>query len=103
MQDEMKALQEILSDFDKSAEKFTEYDAVSAIERYIRTKGDSWQIPTEFSWEKMAFEFRGNRSDDANEWGTYYGPMMSGPTSDGQYFEYPSIKELTPEHHCLLE
>ena len=97
MQDEMKALQEILSGFDKSAEKFTEYDVVSAIERYIRTKGDSWQIPTEFSWEKMAFEFRANRSDDANEWGTYYSPMVSGTTNDGEYFEYPSIKEMTPD------
>ena len=97
MQDEMKALQEILSDFDKSAEKFTEYDVVSAIERYIRTKGDSWQIPRECSWEKMAFEFRENRPDEANEWGTYYGPMMSGPTVDGQYFEYPSIRKLTPD------
>ena len=88
---------EIFGAFDNSTEKFTEYDVVSAIQRYIRTRGDSWQIPTEFSWEKMAFDFRENRSDDANEWGTYYGPMQSGTTDDGEYFEYPSIGEITPD------
>ena len=88
---------EVFDAFDNSTEKFTEYEVVSAIQRYIRTRGDSWQIPTEFSWEKMAFDFRENRSGDANEWGTYYGPMLSGTTDDGEYFEYPSIREITPD------
>ena len=97
MPSEEMDVDEILSAFDSSTENFTEYDVVSAIQRYIRTGGDSWQIPIEFSWEKMAFEFRANRSDDANEWGTYYGPMMSSTTNDGEYFESPSIKEITPD------
>lgn len=97
MRGESNAVNEILSVFDNSTEKFTEYDVVTAFEGHIRAKGDFWQIPTELSWEKMAFEFWRNRSDEANEWGTYYGPMMSGPTGDGQYFEYPSIRKLTPD------
>ncbi|MCY3545039.1 MAG: DUF4209 domain-containing protein [Chloroflexi bacterium] len=97
MSDDIKPIEEILSVFENSTEKFMEYDVARAIESEIGNVSDPQSVPNEYTWEKMAFEFCEDYPDVDTGWGTYYGPMMSGPTGDGQYFEYPSIRKLTPD------
>ena len=82
----------VLDDFDSRTETFAEYDVVSALSRIVRGEVTTQSLPEEYSWELMAFEFRENHPDKANEWGTYY-----GPAEDGTYFEYPSIGRISPE------
>ena len=97
MSDDIKPIAEILSVFENSTEKFKEYDVVKAIESEICNVNDPQSILNEYTWEKIAFEFCEDYPDVDTGWGTYYGPMMSGSTGDGQYSEYPSIRQLTSD------
>jgi len=48
-------------------------------------------------WEQRAFNFIENYSGNKFGWGTYFGPMFIFPNEEGNWIEYPSIQEITPE------
>ena len=97
MSGETRAVDEILSAFDKSAKKLVEYEIASAVEGHLKEEYNTGSVPNEFLWEKIAFEFCENYRDDKTGWGTYYGPMIVWNEEDGTASEYPSIRKLTPE------
>ena len=47
--------------------------------------------------EQMAFGFAGSNSEDKYGWGTFYGPRAVMQGEDGQFYEVPSVKLVTPE------
>lgn len=89
----MNSLQDILAIYDNPEKKGFEYydvnDAIKQLPEEV-VKSDAAQ------YEMLAMLFSEGSSD---EWGTYYGPMLTGKAQDGTPVYFPDRKSLTP--NCM--
>lgn len=89
----MNSLQDILAIYDNPEEKGFEYydvnDAIKQLPEEV-VKSDAAQ------YEMLAMLFSEGSSD---EWGTYFGPMLTGKAQDGTPVYFPDRKSLTP--NCI--
>ncbi len=90
-------LRETFAQFESGSEQFSEHDVSAAVNKIRREiEADGREITPELQAESMAFDFCEDYRDDKTGWGTYYGPMMVSHR-DGDVYESPSIKAVTPE------
>lgn len=79
------ALEQLLQELDNSSEKMSEHLIVDRIKSVIKDD-NSFEAKAEL----MAFMFCENKHSQ-NDWGTYFGPMMSGVYENGEPFNNPCI------------
>lgn len=87
-----KNLQDILNLYDDvNRKKFYDFEI----------RGSLSELPIEeqqldaYKFELLAFSLVGNGND--NDWGTYYGPMLTGKKEDGTPAYMPPIESITNE------
>ncbi len=90
------SIEAIIQKFDATTTPYDEFD----ISREVGVARAALQTPTEEeqlgAWsEVLAFALSGRHGD--SPWGTYFGPMGSGETADGNTVYFPSIKETPAE------
>ena len=90
--EDMKTLKDILNLYDNvNRKKFNDYEI----------RGSLSELPFEeqqqdaYKFELLAFSLVGNGND--NDWGTYYGPMLTGKKEDGTPAYMPPIESITNE------
>jgi hypothetical protein len=90
------SIEAIIQKFDATTTPFDEFAVsgeVGAARAALQTPTDEEQLG---AWsEVLAFALAGRHYD--SPWGTYFGPMSSGETSDGKTVYFPSIAGTPPE------
>jgi len=106
-------LGKILSRFEVRTDPFDEHEVSEAV-RKARAKQDTSDLPLDWLAEAMAFGFSERPPTREEGWGTYFGPVFSEASKDGERDEWPSLDAVTPDmldywavraretHHAIL-
>ena len=86
---------EVISRFDSSNAPISEAQICDVL-RSIRQQLEQTDITSRIWMEEMTFLFSESGRRGESQWGTYFGPFITGTNETGQY-ESPSIKQVTPE------
>lgn len=94
MADARQLLAEALAMLD-AASTLEHYEVDKALEPAGKAAKKSGERVDELRFEFIAVYLA--LYDEPNVWGTYYGPEMSGIDNDGNRFDMPPLKSITPE------
>lgn len=82
-------IKDILDKYDVADKKrFYDHDVTSDLSQLP----DEEKVKVEFRYEILAFALVANGNE--TEWGTYYGPKLSGKKSDGTPVSYPELSDI---------
>ena len=89
---------ELIARLDASQDPTGEHDLHSPL-RTLRSdlEAEGTPPPHALLAEEIAFLVHAHDHQGPSEWGLHFGPMMSGPASNGGRWDVPSLASMTPE------
>lgn len=89
-------LKEYFSQLESKIEPNKEFAISEKIAEILDAKNEKIEDKEELA-EFIAFKFTANYQSKDNNWGTYHGPMTIWKNDQGQFIEFPSIKQVNEE------
>lgn len=90
------ALQQYFKGLEESLEIIDDFSVGQEIEKILNSKKEKINDQHELA-ELIAFQFTPEYTKQEEGWGTYYGPMFILKNKEGQFVEFPSIKQINEE------
>ena len=91
----MNPVDKVIVEIDAAVEPMTEHEVADKILSDAKDRPDlSREDRDKARADFIAFRFVGRLEGDS-EWGTHFGPMMTGVQNNGEPFSIPSITEVT--------
>lgn len=91
-----KALQDYFAELENKIEPIEEFVVGEKIGQLLNAKQEKIINKEELA-EYIAFQFMAHYPNEDNGWGTYHGPMIVWKNDQGQFMEFPSIKQIDEE------
>jgi len=91
-------IDEIIKRFDKRTEPFTEHDVQQEVGKARGALHDASEPESFGAWaEVLAFTLVSTQDGGLNPWGTFFGPLGSGITKDGETVYFPDVSEANAD------
>ncbi len=91
-----KSLQDYFADLERKIEPIEDYVLGEKIGEILNAKQEKLTDKEELA-EYIAFQFMAQYPNNNVGWGTYHGPMIVWKNDQGQFTEFPSIKQVDQE------